>query len=153
MADIEEFQGSEVTPVVQMWRESFEFGVGLTDSNPIEAQIEYFWNEIAPNNQVRVATLAGQTVGVLASNSDSVNLLYVRVGFHRRGIGTQLLDLAKADSKGSLWLYTFARNKNACAFYESQGFTVLQRGFEPFWKLADVKFTWSRGDAQQTRSK
>lgn len=147
MAEIKEFQRYEATPVVQMWRESFEFGVGITDSNPIEAQIEYFWNEIAPKNRVRVARLAGHTVGVLASNSDSVNLLYVRVGFHRQGIGKQLLELAKVESGGSLWLYTFTRNKNACAFYESQGFTILQRGFEPFWQLEDVKFTWSRGGA------
>lgn len=130
--------------MVRMWRESFEFGVGITDSNPIESQIEYFWNEIAPTNRVRVARLAGHTVGVLASNSESVNLLYVRIGFHRRAIGKQLLAMAKAESCGSLWLYTYTRNKTACAFYESQGFVAQQRGFEPFWQLEDVKFTWSR---------
>ena len=147
MAEVEEFQRQEVTSVVRMWRESFEFGVGITDSNPIEAQIEYFWNEIAPKNRIRIARLGGHCVGVLASNSESVDLLYVRVGFHRQGIGKQLLELAKAESGGSLWLYTFVKNTNACAFYESQGFVARQRGFEPFWQLEDVKFTGSRGDA------
>jgi GNAT superfamily N-acetyltransferase len=146
MIQVEEFNQHEVRPLVRMWRESFEYGVGITDANPIEAQIDYFWKEIAPTNRVRVARLGGQTVGVLASNSESVNLLYVRVGFHRQGIGKQLLELAKAGSCGNLWLYTFARNKGACTFYENQGFVVAQRGFEPIWQLEDVKFTWSRRD-------
>lgn len=130
-----------------MWRGSFEHGVGIVDTNPIGDQIAYFRNEIAPRNRVRVARLEGHMVGVLASNPESVNLLYVRVGFHRRGIGKHLLELAKGESCGSLWLYTYARNEGACAFYESQGFVVAQRGFEPFWQLEDVKFTWSRGGA------
>jgi GNAT superfamily N-acetyltransferase len=147
MIQVEEFTQHEVEPLVRMWRKSFEYGVGITDTNPIEAQIDYFWKEIAHTNRVRLAKTQGQIVGVVASNSESVNLLYVRVGFHRRGIGKQLLQLAKAESCGSLWLYTFARNKVACTFYESQGFVVVQRGFEPFWQLEDVKFNWSRGEA------
>jgi GNAT superfamily N-acetyltransferase len=69
--------------------------------------------------------------------------LYVRVGFHRRGIGTLMLDWAKAQSDGWLWLYTFQRNKGACAFYERSGFTVAARGFEPTWQLEDVKYHWA----------
>ena len=147
MIQVDEFKQHEAGPLVHMWRESFEYGVGITDTNPVEAQIDYFWKEIAHTNRVRLATLGGQMVGVVASNSESVNLLYVRVGFHRQGIGTRLLELAKADSCGKLWLYTFARNKVACSFYENQGFVAVQRGFEPFWQLEDVKFIWSRGDA------
>lgn len=145
MLHIEDFAPHELEPLVRLWRESFEQGVGITDTNPLEAQIDYFRREIAPTNRVRLARREGQMVGVLASNAESVNLLYVRVGCHRQGIGKQLLDLAKAESSGSLWLYTFARNQVACAFYESQGFEVVQRGFEPFWQLEDVKFSWSRG--------
>ena len=144
MIQVEEFSQHEVEPLVRMWRESFEYGVGITDTNPIEAQIDYFWKEIANTNRVRLAKLGDQLVGVVASNSESVNLLYVRVGFNRQGIGKQLLELAKTESCGNLWLYTFARNKVACAFYENQGFLVVQRGFEPVWQLEDVKFNWAR---------
>ncbi len=147
MIAIQDFRSVDVDAVVRMWRESFEYGVGVVDPHPIAAQIEYFWSEISPRNRVRVARLADQIVGVLAANTESVNLLYVRVGFHRRGLGKQLLQLAKTESSGSLWLFTFARNTNACAFYESQGFVVVQRGFEPFWQLEDVKFNWTHSDA------
>ena len=147
MTKIEELQKHDVDSVVRMWRQSFEYGVGIIDPHSVEDQIEFYWQEVAPNYRSQIAKVDEKIIGFLASNLESVSQLHVRVGHHRSGIGKQLLDLAKTQSCGNLWLYTFARNTNACAFYESQGFTVLHRGFEPFWQLEDVKFTWSRSDA------
>src|SRR5574337_662120 len=141
---IEDCRISDLDALVRMWRESFEYGVGITDPNPLEDQMAYFEREVRPNNRVRIARAADGVVGFVASNAESVAQLYVRVGHHRRGIGTQLLGLAKSDSAGTLWLFTFARNIGACAFYESQGFKVVQRGFEPTWQLEDVKYAWVR---------
>lgn len=141
---IEDFQSDDMQPLARMWRESFEHGVGIVDPHPLEAQIAHFEREVRPHHRVRVARRDGLIVGFLASNAESVSQLYVRVGHHRLGIGRRLLDIAKAGSQGSLWLFTFARNTNACAFYESQGFTVAERGFEPMWQLDDVKYAWSR---------
>jgi ribosomal protein S18 acetylase RimI-like enzyme len=146
-AAIEDFRTSDLDGLVRMWRESFEYGVGITDPHPLEDQTAYFEREVRPNNRVRLAREAGRIVGFLASNAESVAQLHVRVGHHRRGIGTHLLGLAKADSKGTLWLFTFARNSGACAFYESQGFKVVQRGFEPTWQLEDVKYAWARSES------
>ena len=144
--EIEDFSSSNLDALVRMWRESFEYGVGITDPNPLKDQIAYFEREVRPNNRVRLAKDADLIVGFVASNAESVAQLHVRVGHHRRGIGRQLLNLAKSDSAGTLWLYTFARNTRACAFYESQGFKVVQRGFEPTWQLDDVKYAWSRAE-------
>ena len=63
-------------------------------------------------------------IGFVAASRDSIAQLYVRIGYQRRGIGKLMLDWAKARSNGRLWLYTFARNKRACAFYERHGFKV-----------------------------
>jgi ribosomal protein S18 acetylase RimI-like enzyme len=68
----------------------------------------------------------------------------VHVKHLRRGLGRQLLDWAKAQSSGGLWLYTFARNSAARAFYESQGFEAVAFGHEPAWQLDDVKYAWRR---------
>lgn len=143
---IEDFRASDMDALVRMWRESFEYGVSIKDPNPLEDQIAYFEREVQPNNCVRLAREAERIVGFLASNAESVAQLHVRVGHHRPGIGTNLLSLAKSDSAGTLWLFTFARNTGACAFYESQGFKVVQRGFEPTWQLEDVKYAWSRSE-------
>ena len=141
---VEDFQSADLEPMVRMWRESFEYGVGIVDPHPIADQIAYFEREVRAKHRVRVAKDGGVVVGVLASSAESVAQLYVRVGHHRRGIGSRLLSLAKAGSEGTLWLFTFAQNKRACAFYESQGFTVAERGFEPMWQLEDVKYMWAR---------
>jgi ribosomal protein S18 acetylase RimI-like enzyme len=144
---IEEFRTADLNALVRMWRESFEYGVGIRDPHPLEEQIAYFEREVRPNNRVRLAKEAGHIVGFVASNAESVAQLHVKVGHHRRGIGKHLLGLAKSEAAGTLWLFTFARNTGACAFYESQGFRVVQRGFEPTWQLEDVKYAWSRSES------
>jgi ribosomal protein S18 acetylase RimI-like enzyme len=144
---VEDFRNDDLQPLVRMRRHSFEHGVGIVDPHPLEEQVAYFEREVRPKHRVRIARQADLIVGFLASNAESVAQLYVRVGHHRRGIGKQLLDIAKAESEGLLWLFTFAQNTTACAFYESQGFTVAKRGFEPLWQLADVKYTWSRANS------
>jgi ribosomal protein S18 acetylase RimI-like enzyme len=93
---------------------------------------------------VRVARQADSIVGFLASNPESIAQLFVRVENIGQGIGTQLLRLAQSESSGSLWLFTFARNVRACRFYEHHGFSAVAHGFEPEWKLDDVKYQWVR---------
>ncbi|MGH6611979.1 MAG: GNAT family N-acetyltransferase, partial [Burkholderiaceae bacterium] len=101
-----EFEPYRLVELVHMWRTSFEAGVGITDPHPIADQQQYFVDEVLPRNEVRVVLLDDRLVGFVAATKESVAQLYVRVGFHRRGIGTRLLSWAKDQSAGSLWLYT-----------------------------------------------
>jgi ribosomal protein S18 acetylase RimI-like enzyme len=127
-----------------MWRESFEHGVGIVDPHPVEEQARYLETIVLPRNAVRVAFLDGRMVGFVAASPSSIAQLHVRVGYHRRGIGTRLLDWAKRQSGGSLWLYTFERNAGARAFYERHGFRIVARGHEPDWDLDDLRYEWTR---------
>ena len=129
--------------LVRMWRASFEFGVGITDPHPLSEQVAYFNAEVLPKNTLRLAVAQAHLVGFVAASRESVAQLYVRVGCHRQGVGSRLLDWAKAQSSGSLWLYTFARNRVAQAFYEHHGFVEVARGFEQSWGLDDIKYQWS----------
>src|SRR4029450_2072253 len=98
--DIVDFDPASTDEVVRLWRESFEFGVGVVDPHPIEDQRQAFISTVVPNNSVRVALLDNKLVGFIAATKDSITHLYVRVGHHHRGIGTQLLDWAKTQSSG-----------------------------------------------------
>lgn len=142
-----EFDVRRLDELIAMWRASFEAGVGIIDPHTLAEQRHYFLSEVLPHNQVRFALRADQLVGFIAATTESVTQLHVRVGFQRQGIGAQLLAWAKAQSNGSLWLYTFARNGGARAFYERSGFVAIQHGFEPTWKLDDVKYRWARSNA------
>ena len=140
---VADFRTEFVEELLPMWRSSFEEAVGITDPHPLEEQRAYFMHEVIPHNSVRVALMHGEIVGFVAASSVSVAQLYVHTRFQRRGIGTLLLDWAKNQSGGSLWLYTFARNSKACSFYEGSGFRAVARGFESMWQLEDVKYEWS----------
>ena len=141
---VTEFDHRATDELVPMWRESFEFGVGVADPHSLEEQRAYFLSKVLPENRVRLAWSGEELVAFLASTSESVTLLHVKVSHIGHGIGTQLLRLAQAESSGSLWLFTFQRNERACRFYEHHGFDVVARGFEPTWKLDDVKYLWVR---------
>jgi len=146
-----EYDASYLEGLVRLWREAFEFGVGIMDPHPLSEQREYFISQVLPVNRVTLAVLESQLVGFIAASAESVSQLHVQVGLHRQGIGSALLALAKAHSAGSLWLYAFARNSRACRFYEKQGFVAVERSFEPHWKLEDVKYSWSAGRGDETR--
>src|SRR5215831_972982 len=111
--DLEEFRAELAEELVLMWRESFARGVGVEEYHPVEDHVRFLMEELAPKTPVRVAFLDGTLVGFVAATPTSVAQLYVRVGFHRRGIGSRLIEWAKWQSSGSLWLYTFARNAGA----------------------------------------
>ena len=141
---LEELTPGRTDELVRMWRESFEGGVGIVDPHPIEEQRAFFEDKLVPAHTVRVALLDGTLAGFVAATPETVAQLYVRRGLQRSGIGTHMLDWAKAQSAGSLWLYTFARNVGARAFYEKNGFAIVARGFEPFWQLDDLRYEWRR---------
>ena len=139
-----EYTDEHADELVRLWRAAFEHGVGIIDPHPLDGQLAYFREKVLPSHRVRLAWDGGVLVGFVAANHNSVAQLYVRIDRHRRGIGSHLLSLAKRDCAGSLWLYTFQQNLVARRFYERHGFAAVEFGFEPVWKLADVKYRWIR---------
>lgn len=137
-----DFTPARTDQLLRLWRASFEHGVGITDWHPLEEQRAYFEREVLPSHRVRVALEDEALVGFVASNAESIGQLYVHVAHLGRGIGRALLRSAQAASGGRLWLYTFACNAGACAFYERHGFVATARGFEPHWQLEDVRYEW-----------
>jgi len=148
--ELVEYEASYLDRLVRLWREAFEFGVGVTDPHPLADQREYFVSQVVPANRVTLALLESQLVGFIASSPESIAQLHVQVGLHRRGIGSALLALSKVRSAGSLWLYAFTRNIRACQFYEKHGFVAVERGFEPTWKLEDVRYSWTAKGVGET---
>ena len=145
-----EYDASYLEHLLSLWREAFEFGVGVIDPHPLSDQREYFLAPVLPTHRVTLAVLDSKLVGFIAASEESVSQLHVQVGLHRRGIGSALLALSKVRSTGSLWLYAFTKNVRACRFYEKHGFVAVQRGFEPVWQLEDVKYTWSAQPVGET---
>ena len=134
--------------LVRMWRASFERGVGITDSHPLEDQLRALEEKIVPQNRVLLVLDTGTAavIGFLAYTSESISHLYIHIDHQNRGIGSLLLNMAKNDSKGVLRLFTLETNTRAQQFYERHGFKIVRRGFEEFWQLGDIEYEWKRID-------
>jgi len=130
--------------LVSLWRASFAHGVGAPVPHPLDEHLRYVDEHLLPETTVHLALRDGELVGFGAFTAEAVMQLYVDVAHLGQGIGSCLLDRAKADSHGRLWLYTFVTNRNAQRFYERHGFDVVERGFEPVMQLGDLRYEWRR---------
>ena len=130
--------------LVALWRASFAHGVGAPVPHPLEDHLRFLDDHLLMETTVHLALRDGELVGFGAFTPEAVMQLYVAVAHLGQGIGSRLLDRAKADSHGSLWLYTFVTNTNAQRFYERHGFDVVERGFEPVMQLGDLRYEWRR---------
>ena len=112
----------------------------------IQSAREYFKNVVIPENKMWVYELDGVPVGLLAMQNDYIDRLYVDVNFHRRGIGTALIEYARSLSPDHLWLVTDQANKMSRPFYEKHGFVVTKFGVSPPPESEpDVEYHWHRG--------
>ena len=138
------YRPEHLETLVDLWRASFEHGVGHPVPNTVDDHRRYFEEHTLPETRVHMALRDGTLVGFGAFTPESVVQLYVHVDHLGQGIGTRLLELAKANSGGKLWLYTFVTNTRAQRFYERHGFDVVERGFEPVMQLGDLRYEWRR---------
>ncbi|MGY3233771.1 GNAT superfamily N-acetyltransferase [Bradyrhizobium sp. USDA 4448] len=83
--------------------------------------------------------------GIMAFRDGWIEQLYVLPAAHGRGIGTELLEIAKSASE-RLELWSFQRNEPARRFYEARGFTLAEQtdGSRNEEKEPDARYVWVR---------
>lgn len=90
-------------------------------------------------------------VGIIAFRPGWVEQLYILPGRQGEGIGRALLAVAK-EASPELRLWTFQRNEGARAFYEREGFAVIEEtdGQTNEEREPDVLYRWqATGNASQ----
>ncbi len=97
---------------------------------------------------VRVAKLEGRVVGFIARHEEEIYALYVLPEVQDRGVGTALLEDAKA-SCDKLGLWSYEANGVATHFYGLRGFEETARtdGSGNEAGLPDIRFEWQKGAA------
>ncbi|GFE51469.1 N-acetyltransferase GCN5 [Roseobacter cerasinus] len=95
---------------------------------------------------VRVAKRNGKVVGFIARWEEEVHALYVLPDAQDTGVGTALLEDAKAQS-GKLSLWSYQANSSATRFYGLRGFIETARtdGSDNDAGLPDIRFEWVKG--------
>jgi len=97
--------------------------------------------------QVTLAEREGQLLGFMAEHDGWITQLYLDPEVRRGGVGSALLADAKARNP-ELTLWCFAQNAAARAFYEAQGFVVVEEtdGAGNEARLPDVRYWWRAAD-------
>ncbi len=95
--------------------------------------------------QVHGAFEGGALVAIIAFRSDWIDQLYVLPEVQGRGVGSDLLQVAKREFD-CLQLWTFQRNPSARRFYEARGFALVEEtdGARNEEKEPDARYTWTR---------
>jgi ribosomal protein S18 acetylase RimI-like enzyme len=143
---IREYHPDDFDAVTRLWRRARE--VSLPDFQrskgyPFEMDCAYFASQLLPNYQVWVADVEQRPVAFMAIKDEFINDLYVDPPFWRMGVGGALLTHARTLSPQRLRLFTLQINVNARAFYEKNGFTVLNLGVSPPPESEpDVEYLW-----------
>ncbi|MDG4809491.1 GNAT family N-acetyltransferase [Micromonospora sp. WMMD1120] len=106
---------------------------------------------VIPQREVWLAERRdGAVLAVLVLHDDWLDQLYVEPSVTGRGLGSQLVALAKSRRPEGLQLWTFATNVAAQRFYLRHGFTRLETddGSGNEEKAPAIRFAWTPASVQ-----
>jgi RimJ/RimL family protein N-acetyltransferase len=141
-----EFDPVYAEDTVRMWRQSKERAIGQKEMHSFEDHISFLNNILSKDNKIIIGIHNNKVVGMIAFNENEINQLYIHIDYQGKGLGRRFLELAKANSKGRLTLFTFEINHKAQRFYENNGFKIIGRGYENEENLDDIKYEWVDSD-------
>jgi ribosomal protein S18 acetylase RimI-like enzyme len=141
---------SDLDVVVDLWYDTWH--ATFPDLRHHEPRVEWrrrFEQEIAAQERVYVAEIAGHVAGFLAIRDEGggrgyVHQIFVAPQHQQRGIGSVLIGLAKHLAPAGLRLHTLQRNAQAAAFYERHGFMVVSTGIGRAG-LPNAQYAWTPG--------
>jgi len=110
-----------------------------------EEDRQFFRTRLFRACEVWGAADGAELAGIIAFREGWIDQLYVLPTTQRRGIGTELLDVAKSKF-ARLQLWTFQRNPQARRFYESRGFVLVEEtdGAGNEEREPDARYLWTR---------
>jgi ribosomal protein S18 acetylase RimI-like enzyme len=143
---IRPYQSGDFKIATVLWRRAREQALPefqRIKGHTFEEDQAYFWDVILTHNDVWVAEVDGEVTAFLAIAGDFIDQLYVDPAYQRKGLGTALLEHARALSPEHLWLFTLQINTNARTFYEKNGFYIARLGVSPPPESEpDVEYHW-----------
>ncbi|KZL20651.1 putative acetyltransferase [Pseudovibrio axinellae] len=136
---------NELPAVARMYRHSRDRCLSfLPNRYSPKEDLWYFQNVVFESCELINVISDGQIIGMMATQDDWIEQLYLDPTHLRKGIGSELLSQAKAKSSGKLRLMCFVENSAARSFYEVHGFKEVKRtsGSENEEGAPDILYEW-----------
>jgi GNAT superfamily N-acetyltransferase len=106
--------------------------------------VRAYFTVVLATREVWVVESEDQVVALLVLDGDWIDQLYVDPEWTGRGIGSQLIDIAKERYPSGLNLWTFQSNARARRFYERHGFSAREMtDGENEERAPDVRYQWA----------
>jgi GNAT superfamily N-acetyltransferase len=104
----------------------------------------WFQHVVFPSLDVWVTGVPGHLVALMVLDHEWIEQLYVHPTWNSRGLGSQMLELAKREHT-RLDLWTFRSNAGARRFYERHGFVaVAVTDGDNEEGAPDIRYHWQR---------
>ena len=145
MSELRPLNRHEMAEAAQVFRTAFDERLPwLAGLHTPEEDRGYFEGPVFDECTVWGAFDGGQMVGMVAFRSGWIDQLYVLPGHQGEGVGTSLLEVAKANET-ELSVWTFQRNEGARRFYERHGFVAVEEtdGSGNEEREPDVGYRWT----------
>jgi len=87
----------------------------------------------------------GRVLGFSGVKDGELTHLYVDPAAQNRGVGSRLMEHAKAESPDGLYLWVFQKNEGARRFYERHGFQLVELtdGSGNMEREPDARYEWT----------
>jgi GNAT superfamily N-acetyltransferase len=139
-------RANEVGDVAYVWLRARAAAIPAIPA-PVHSDEEvrsWFERVVLPDREVWVAAVDGAIVGVLVLDGEWLDQLYVEPGWSGRGVGSELLAVAKRQRPAGLRLWTFEANVRARRFYERHGFVATgSTDGDNEEGAPDVRYEWA----------
>ncbi|MHB1447174.1 MAG: GNAT family N-acetyltransferase, partial [Acidimicrobiales bacterium] len=109
----------------------------------------WFRDVVLVEREVWVAQADDSIIALLVLDGDIVDQLYVETAWTGKGVGSQLLGMAKERRPGGLDLWTFQANEGARRFYQRHDFVAVDASEGDNEEGApDVHYQWPEGPSE-----
>ena len=143
---IRQLELADMDAAARVHRAAFDHALPWLTGLHTSDEDRWFYRErVFRECQVHGAFEAGALTAIIAFRSGWIDQLYVLPEVQGRGVGSELLEVAKRAFDG-LQLWTFQRNLKARRFYEARGFALVERtdGARNEEKEPDARYLWTR---------
>ncbi|QIS23442.1 GNAT family N-acetyltransferase [Nocardia terpenica] len=136
---------SDASAVADVWLRSFAAALPTVRRAHDDEQVHrWIADLVVPHHETWVAVAAGSVVGLLVLDGEELEQLYLEPAWRGRGLGDQLVELAKQRRPNGLQLWTFQVNTAAQRFYLRHGFIETERtdGMRNEEHEPDIRLIW-----------
>ena len=139
---IRRFNKNDINDVMQIWENENIKAHKFISKEYWESNYN-FVKESLPKAEIYVYIIKEKIVGFVGLHNNYIEGIFVDTNNQCNGIETSLLNKVK-ESRNSLTLSVYKKNKNAISFYKKNGFVITNENMDNNTKEIEYTMTWNK---------